>query len=78
MSHTAVRPAPPPSAAPWIRPTTAAGSVSSAANISAMRVASATLSACEYDTIRAIHSASAPALKTLPAPLSTTTRRAAS
>ena len=40
MSQMAASPAPPPSAAPWMRPITAAGSVSRAANISAMRVAS--------------------------------------
>ena len=47
MSQMAARPAPPPSAAPWMRPITAAGSVSRASNISAIRRASSRFSSCE-------------------------------
>ena len=42
MSQTAARPAPPPSAAPWMRPMTGFGQLSIARNMSLMRSASAT------------------------------------
>ena len=47
MSQTAARPEPPPSAAPWMRPMTMAGTVLIAWNISAPAVASRMLSSCE-------------------------------
>ncbi len=44
MSQTAARPAPPPRAAPWMRPISGIGSVSSAWNIAAIALASRTFS----------------------------------
>jgi len=46
MSHTAARPEPPPSAAPWMRPITIAGTVLMARNMLAPAVASARFSVC--------------------------------
>jgi hypothetical protein len=47
MSHTDASPAPPPSAAPWTRPTSGTGSASSARNIADTARASRTFSSCE-------------------------------
>jgi hypothetical protein len=74
MSQTAARPAPPPSAAPWMRPMSGTGRVSSAENIRAIARASRTFSSCVYDTIFDIHVRSAPAQNSLPAPPRTTQR----
>src|SRR4029453_2771420 len=74
MSQTAARPAPPPSAAPWTRPTSGTGSMSSARNIADIARASRTFSSCEYATIFDIQVRSAPAENTFPSPRSTATR----
>ena len=74
MSAAATSPAPPPSAAPWTRATTAFGEVSTVSKRSRSAPASARLSSREKCAAAFIQAMSAPAQNTAPWPASTITR----
>src|SRR5437867_365787 len=77
-SAAASRPTPPPRAGPLTRATTGRGSSATAANTACVRRASSTFARAPASRMRRIQFRSAPAEKTLPAPVTTTTRTAGS
>src|SRR5439155_1220447 len=77
-SAAASRPTPPPRAGPLTRATTGRGSSATAANTACMRRASSRFACGPASRMRRIPFRSAPAEKTLPAPVTTTTRTAGS
>src|SRR5579862_2670311 len=73
ISQAAARPAPPPSAAPWIRPTTGRGHSSTARSRDDTAAASRSFSSRVNARLLFIHSASAPEQNTGPTPARTST-----